>query len=101
MIHASMVKPMTEKSRLNSQVSFAALGRENKLLPFSMILNDENGSEILKIKEIIDETTSEIFLSYKEELLSEEITYIIPAVWGKIKHGKLTDSQMKINEKID
>jgi hypothetical protein len=92
---------MRDKSRSLNPISFVPLGRENKLLPFSMIVNDENGSEILKIKEIIDDTTNEIFISHKAEFMSEEITYIVPAVWGKIRHGKLTDTQLEINGKID
>lgn len=92
---------MRDKSRSLNPISFTPLGRENKLLPFSMIINDENGSEILKIKEIIDDTTNEIFISHKAEFMSEEITYIVPAVWGKIRHGKLTDTQLEINGKID
>ena len=77
---------MREKSRGLNQISFTPLGRENKLL---------------KIKEIIDDTTNEIFISHKAEFMLEEITYIVPAVWGKIKHGKLTDTQLEINGKIN
>ena len=56
---------------------------------------------ILRIKEIIDRTTNTIFISYQKELLSEPITYIIPAVWGKIKQGRLTESQREIYITID
>ena len=92
---------MREKNRFITPISITTLSKENKLLPFSMIVNDDSGREILRIKEIIDETTNAIFITYKEELLSEPITYIIPAVWGKIKQGKLTESQHEIFERID
>jgi hypothetical protein len=57
-------------------------------------------SETLKIKEIIDETTTAIFSLYRDELLSKPITYILPAVWGK-KHGKLSGIQGEIHMKIN
>ena len=91
---------MREKSRANYQFIETSL-REHKLLPFSLIYTDENRGGILKIKEMIDKTTNTVFLSYKQELLSEPITYIMPAVWGKIKQGTLTDSQKEIFGIID
>ena len=91
---------MREKCRVDYQLLNTQL-RENKLLPFSQIYHEEDRGGILKIKEIIDRTSNTIFLSYREELLSEPITYIIPAVWGKIKQGKLTDSQKEIFRTID
>lgn len=57
-------------------------------------------SGTLEIKKIIDDTTTMIFASYREKLLSEPITYILPAVWGK-KHGKLTEIQGEIHLQIN
>ena len=57
-------------------------------------------SETLKIKELIDETTTMIFSLYRDELLSEPITYILPVVWGK-KHGNLSGIQGEIHMKIN
>ena len=77
------------------------LGKGRKLLPFSYINNDEDRATILRIKEVIDKTTDRLFISFKNELLSEPITYIISAVWGKIRHKGLSESQKKINKTID
>jgi hypothetical protein len=77
------------------------LGKGRKLLPFTYINNDEDRATILRIKEVIDKTTDMLFISFKNELLSEPITYIISAVWGKIKHGELSKSQNKIYNTID
>ncbi len=92
---------MKEKSRVKYQSSVAPHIREQKLLPFSLISNDENRGGILRIKEIIDKSATKIFISHKNELLLEPITYIIPAVWGKIKQGELTGSQKEIHKRID
>ena len=46
--------------------------------------------------DIIDKTTNVIFITYKEELLSEPITYILPAAWGRIKDGELSSTQKEI-----
>ena len=75
-------------------------GKGQKLLSFSLSNNGKNWPSILRPKEIIDKTTSMIFNSYKKELLSEPITYIISAVWGKIKQGTLTANQEEIYETI-
>lgn len=56
--------------------------------------------DILKIKEMIDRTTEIIFISNKEKLVSEPITYIVQAVWGKNNQGKLTPTQIKIQREI-
>ena len=38
--------------------------------------------------------------SYKKTLLSEPITYIIPAIWGARLDGELTPVQIEINKQI-
>jgi len=45
-------------------------------------------------------TTDILFTSYKTELLSEPVTYIISAVWGKKEHGNLTADQKEIHANI-
>jgi len=53
-----------------------------------------------KIGPLIDETTNQIFMTHRETLIKEPITYIVPAVWGAIKDGKLTRIQKEINQKF-
>ena len=69
--------------------------RGHKLIQFSMGNTDESSS-ILRIKEIIDETTDTIFALHKKDLLNSPITYIIPAVWGRIGNGDLNPKQKNI-----
>jgi len=49
---------------------------------------------------MIEKAVWDIFVSYRVELLSEEITFVIPAVWGAKKDGELTATQKAINEQI-
>ena len=92
---------MRKKDRATDQAIYAQQGRKHKLLPFTPVNKDKDQRVILEIKEIIDRTTNMIFISYKEELLSEPITYIMPAAWGKIGEGELSDSQKEIFGIID
>ena len=89
---------MIEKIKKMNHTSIETANRE-EYTTFSLP-NVEYEFGILKIKEIIDKTTNMIFISYKEKLLTEPITYIVPAVWGEIKDGKLTTIQREINKKI-
>ncbi len=60
--------------------------------------------DIMQIADIIgpmiEKAVWDIFVGYRVELLSEEITFIIPAIWGAKKDGELTATQKVINEKI-
>ena len=69
--------------------------RNHKLIQLSMTDADDSSS-ILKIKEIIDETTDTIFSLHRKDLLNNPITYIIPAVWGRIGKGDLNPKQKNI-----
>ena len=69
--------------------------RGHKLIQFSMGNTDESSS-ILRIKEIIDETTDTIFSLHKKDLLNNPITYIIPAVWGRNGNEDLNPKQKNI-----
>ena len=89
---------MNEKEKTIDLAGIAQAEKEGKTLIFSSA-SEEHEIGILKIKEIIDKTTNMIFFSYKESLLSEPITYIISAVWGK-KQGRLSISQEEINRRI-
>ena len=90
---------MRKKRETKYQALIDLVDRERKC--FSFTLSDEDHEiGILKIKEIIDKTTDTIFNSYRQKLLTEPITYIVPAVWGAKKDGKLTVTQKEINRKI-
>jgi hypothetical protein len=71
---------------------------------FSKGTNKEKPEDVMKISMIIgpliDKSVTEIFATYKMKLLSEPITYIIPAVWGAKKDGELTDKQKEINMQV-
>jgi hypothetical protein len=92
---------MIEKAKAIYQGSNSPSTKRGNLIPFSSKDSDSDRTAILHIKEVIDNTTYTIFTGYQKELLSEPITYIIPAVWGKIKQGRLRDSQKEINRTID
>ena len=49
---------------------------------------------------LLDKTANDVFLAHKDILLAEPITYIVPAVWGASKDGKLTENQEEINRRI-
>ena len=52
------------------------------------------------IRPIIIMTAQEIFLSYRLKLLTEPIDYIVPAIWGAKKNGKLDSTQKEIAQKV-
>ena len=60
--------------------------------------------DIMKIANVVgplvDKTVWDIFITYKVELLSEPITYIVPAVWGVQKDGELTPVQKAIHHRV-
>ena len=63
-------------------------------------IKEIHNNVIFEIKEIIDDITTSIFTLHRQRLLSEPITYILPAVWGK-RQGDLTEIQDKIYRRID
>ncbi len=64
----------------------------------------EDQQDLMNIARIIgplvDKTTHEILMSYNKELLTEPVSYIVPAVWGAKKDGTLTASQQEMHKKI-
>lgn len=60
----------------------------------------ENSGDLTKITDIIKpliyKTVNEVFTSYKLNLLTEPIDYIVPAVWGAKKDGELDATQKEI-----
>ncbi|MBF0551710.1 MAG: hypothetical protein HQK60_14400 [Deltaproteobacteria bacterium] len=70
----------------------------------SSSLKTNDAEDILKISRavgpLIEKTAIEIFTAYYQELLMEPVTYIVPAIWGASKEGRLTVSQHHISQKI-
>lgn len=59
---------------------------------------ENNGSEELRritkvIRPFIAQTAKRIFLTFREELLTSPLEYIVPAVWGAKNEGELDDTQ--------
>ncbi len=52
------------------------------------------------VEPLVDRNTHEILVSHNKELFTEPISYIVPAVWGAKKDGKLTASQQEIHKKM-
>ena len=86
---------MRDKDKTTMSNLYATDLRGHKLIQFSMGNTDESSS-ILRIKEIIDETTDTIFSLHKKDLLNNPITYIIPAVWGRNGNEDLNPKQKNI-----
>ena len=67
-------------------------------------LKSEEPEDVMKITKVIgpliDKTANEIFMSYHARLISEPITYIVPAVWGAKKEGELEDTQKEMNRQF-
>ncbi len=53
-----------------------------------------------EIERRIDRTSLEIFRTFKTTLLTESNIYIVPAVWGAVKEGDLTDTQREIHAMV-
>ena len=90
---------MHNRIKKSSRVINTPSDRERKFLTFSTGNSDKNEG-VLGVKEIIDKTTNLLFTSYKTALLSEPLTYIISAVWGKTEHGTLSADQREIHANI-
>jgi chemotaxis protein CheD len=67
-------------------------------------LKEKDMEDIMQIVSFIgprlDKTARKIFISYNRELLTEPITYIIPAICGTKSNGGLTSCQKEIYGKI-
>jgi hypothetical protein len=64
----------------------------------------DSQEEVMKIAKAIspeiDNLASDIFKEFNSRLLTEPITYIVPAVWGAKKDGSLTEEQRKIHTMV-
>ncbi len=92
---------MKEKSKKKTIQDQDLDSRGHKLLPFALKNCVEARESVLRIKEIIDETTDTVFVLFKKQLLSNPITYIIPAVWGKLRQQELNRDQRNIYRTIE
>ncbi len=52
------------------------------------------------LEKLIDHTVNDIFNTYSNQFLIEDITYIIPAVWGHVENAELDDIQKVIHKKV-
>ncbi len=70
---------------------------------FSKMLNTETEDVVAFARTIerhIDETSLDIFRKYKTTLLANPNVYIVPAVWGAMKEGELTEEQRDIHARV-
>jgi len=71
---------------------------------FSRRLRRKEPEDVMKITRLIgpliDKTAKEIFMTYQTRLLTQPISYIVPAVWEAKKEGELEDTQKEINRQI-
>jgi hypothetical protein len=62
---------------------------------------EANVTDIAKtIGPLLDDLANNIFLKYRDTLIAEPITYIVPAVWGAAKDANLSDEQKDINLRV-
>ncbi len=92
---------MREKNKPTKTNFHASDLRGHKLVQFSIPGHVDEGSSILEIKKIIDETTDTIFSLHKQDLMKNPITYIIPAVWGRMGDSELNPKQKNIFSSIE
>ena len=92
---------MREKNKSTKTNFHASDLRGHKLVQFSIPGHVDGGSSILEIKKIIDETTDTIFSLHKQDLMKNHITYIIPAVWGRMGDDELNPKQKNIHSSIE
>ncbi len=67
---------------------------------FSRGVKIDGSEDLMKISKVvgplIDKTVNDIFVSYREKLVTGPITYIVPAVWGARKEGEPDRTQKEI-----
>jgi len=71
---------------------------------FSRALKEEEPKDVTRISRVIgpliDKTAEEIFISYKTRLLSEPITYIVPAVGGQRRRVSLRIHRRRLTQRL-
>jgi hypothetical protein len=53
-----------------------------------------------KVGHLLDSATSDLFIRFRDTLLREDATYIVPAVWGAMKNCELDKIQREMNREI-
>ncbi len=53
-----------------------------------------------QISPLLDELNHQIFLEHQACLMREPIDYVVPAVWGAKKDGRLTPEQQEMHQQI-
>jgi len=70
---------------------------------FSRRLKEEGPKDVMRITRVIgpliDKTAEEIFITYKTRLLSEPITYIVPAVGGQRRMVSLKIPRRRLTQR--
>jgi hypothetical protein len=52
-----------------------------------------------QISPLLDELNHKLFLEHQSSLMREPIDYVVPAVWGAKKDGRLTPEQQEMHQK--
>ncbi len=64
----------------------------------------EEPSDILsisrEIEQIVENTVHRVFTTHRTELMAASPAFVVPAVWGVKKDGRLTDSQVDIHQVV-
>ena len=50
------------------------------------------------VEGLLDGLVNRIFSQWGDLLLTQDITWVVPAIWGAVKHGELTRDQERIYE---
>jgi hypothetical protein len=53
-----------------------------------------------QVESILDSLTNQIYMEHGKDLLNHPITYIVPAVWGAVKNGELSELQQTIHQPV-
>lgn len=65
---------------------------------------EDEPEDLLRITKVIgpliERVSEEMFSSNREELLGNETSYVVPAVWGAKKDGELTTAQREMHGKF-
>ncbi len=62
---------------------------------------EETGDVTKTMGLLINNAAKDVFLTNKMTLLEEPLTYIVPAVWGVVKDGTITEEQRRMHETLE
>lgn len=82
----------------------ALFGKKAEIPPPEGESQPEQPEDILRIARLIgpmiDSVANDIIASHRTELLAQPITYIVPAVWGAVQDGELSELQKEIHQRV-